>query len=55
MPVFYLLVIIIAFVVWLLASFLYKPIGRMWKRIIGDAVEAMNEDDKPVEEKEKNE
>lgn len=55
MPVFYLLVLIGAFVVWLLASFLYKPIGRFWKRIVSDAVEAMNEDDTLVEEKEKNE
>ena len=55
MPVFYLLVLVAAFVVWLLASFLYKPIGRFWKRIVSDAVEAMNEDDNHVEEKENSE
>lgn len=49
-PVFVLLVIIAGFLLWLLGSFLYRPIGRFCKRLINDAKHAMEKDE--MEEKE---
>lgn len=46
MPVFWFLVILFAFLLWLLCSFLYKPLGRFVKRLIDDAKKEMEDDEK---------
>lgn len=46
MPIFWILVIIGLFLVWLILSFCFKPIGRAAKRLWGDARKAMSEDHK---------
>ena len=50
-PVFVFLVILIGFLIWLTGSFLYRPIGRFFKRLITDAEEAMKPDETEKEEK----
>lgn len=45
MPIFWILVVAAAILLWFLLSFLYKPLGRLAKRLWGDAQEAMSEDD----------
>lgn len=40
-PVFVVLVLLAAFLIWLLCSFLYRPIGKIARRLIDDAQEAM--------------
>lgn len=45
-PVLIILIIIGACLLWLLCSFLYKPLGRLFKRLIDDAIEAMFENNK---------
>ena len=53
MPIFWMLVILGLFLVWLLLSFCFKPIGRAAKRHWGDAQKAMSEDDdKEIHDKE---
>lgn len=53
MPIFWILVILGLFLVWLLLSFCFKPIGRAAKRLWGDAQKAMSEDDdKEIHDKE---
>ena len=52
MPVFYILVILAAGLLWLLASSVYKPLGKLVHRILQDAVDAMNEDDENENKKE---
>lgn len=47
MPVFIVLVIIGAFLLWLLCSFAFIPLGGVAKRLWGDAVEAITKDDDP--------
>lgn len=45
-------IIVAAFLLWLLCSFLYRPIGRLFTRLINDAKEAIEEtDDKKENEK----
>lgn len=54
-PFLILLVIIGCFMLWLLASFLYKPIGRFFNRLIQDAKDAINEEDElPANKENKN-
>lgn len=54
-PFLILLVIIGCAMLWLIASFLYKPIGRLFCRLIQDAKDAINEEDEiPTNEKDKN-
>lgn len=53
MPVFYFLVALGAILLWLLLSFLYKPIGKFTHRILTDVKENMElsaENDKKEEE-----
>lgn len=45
MPAFYILVIIAAILLWLLLSFIYKPLGKLGFRLWKDAKDAMNEID----------
>lgn len=41
---FYILVIIIAALLWFLLSFLFRPIGKLGHRLWKDAKDAMNDD-----------
>lgn len=43
-PVLLFLICIGLFLVWLLCSFLYRPIGRLFSRLFNDAKEAMFEE-----------
>lgn len=52
MPVFYILVILAAILLWFLLSFMFKPMGKLGHRIWQDAVDAMNEDDENENKKE---
>lgn len=45
-PVFIFLVIIAAVVLWLLLSFLYEPVGRLFYRIFKNAAGDGDEEDK---------
>ena len=48
-PILILGTMVAAFLLWLLCSFLYRPIGRLFARLINDAKEAM--EDKKENEK----
>ena len=50
-PVFVLIVIVSAVILWFLLSFAFKPIGRLFYRIWKDAVDKMN--DKEIADKNK--
>lgn len=52
MPVFYILIILAACLLWLLLSSVYKPLGKLGNRILKDAQDAMNEDDENENKKE---
>ena len=52
MPVFWILVILAACLLWLLASSVYKPLGKLGYRIWKDSQDAMNEDDENEYKKE---
>lgn len=41
-PAFIILVILIAFFIWLIGSFLYVPIGKFVNRLLKDSHRAMN-------------
>ena len=43
-PVLVMLILMGAFVLWLLCSFLYKPLGKLASRLWEDAMEEMNEE-----------
>lgn len=45
MPAFYILVILGLIVFWFLASFLFKPFGKLGYRIWKDAKDAIEEED----------
>lgn len=53
MPVFYILVFIAAWLLWLLLSSVYKPLGKLGHRIWKDAQDAMNEEDEEENENKK--
>lgn len=40
-PAFIILVILIAFLIWLIGSFLYVPIGKFFNRLLKDSNRAM--------------
>ncbi len=44
-PVFIILVLLGGTMLWLLCSFLFKPIGKVFQRLIYDAKEAMTEEE----------
>ena len=52
MPVFYILVLIGAALLWFLLAFMFKPVGKLGRRIVKDAVDAINEDDENENKKE---
>lgn len=45
LPVFYFLVFLGAVALWFLLAFAYKGVGRFFKRIFKDSVDAMTTDD----------
>lgn len=45
MPVFYFLVLLSIVVLWFLLAFAYKGVGRFFKQIFMDSVNAMTTDD----------
>lgn len=51
-PVFIILVILGAVVLWFLLSFAFRPIGRFIYRIWKDAVDEINKNDESEEKKE---
>ena len=48
-PILVFIILIIAFLIWLTFSFLYQPIGRLFKRLIDDAKEAMKDESEDKE------
>lgn len=44
-PVLIFLILLGGFLLWLVGSFLYRPIGRFFGRLIEDAKEAMTEEE----------
>ena len=53
MPAFYLLAFIGIVLFFFLLSFIYEPLGKLAKRIFGDALDIMNEKDEESEDNEK--
>lgn len=49
MPVFVLLVFLCGILLWLLSSFAFVPLGKLAKRLWGNAVNAMNENNEDLE------
>jgi F0F1-type ATP synthase membrane subunit b/b' len=45
-PILVFLIIIAAALLWVVCSFLYKPIGRFFNRLIQDAKDAISEETK---------
>jgi hypothetical protein len=54
-PVFFIGLFGAAFLLWLLLSFLYRPIGRIGHRLADDAKKAMTEDENQNENNNNNE
>lgn len=54
-PVFVIGVFVIGGLLWLLLSVLYKPIGALCKRLIGDANKAMFEEEQKKNEEKREE
>lgn len=54
-PVFVILVLLGGASLWLIGSFLYRPIGKFFGRLVEDAKEAMFEEENKNNEKEKGE
>ena len=52
-PVFYLLIILAAVLLWALSAFIFYPLGRFVYRIVSDAIHEMQRDDEEKEEKRK--
>ena len=50
-PVFFIGLFAGGVILWLLLSFLYKPIGSVANRLIDDAKRAITEEDKPKQKK----
>lgn len=46
MPIFYILIILAAALLWLLLSFMFKPLGKLGHRLWKDAKDAIEEEDK---------
>ena len=54
-PVFFIGLFVIAALLWLLLSVLYKPIGAICKRLVDDAKRAMFEEEQKNKEEKKEE
>jgi len=48
-PVFVILVCMAGFLIWLLGSFLYRPIGKLVKGLFWKAQDAMDKDEEEIE------
>ena len=44
-PILVIGILLIGFLLWLLLSFAYRPIGKIFKRLADDAKRAMSEDE----------
>lgn len=44
-PIFILLVVLIAILLWFLMSFAFKPLGKLFYRLWKDAVDEMRDDE----------
>lgn len=53
-PVLIILILLGGALLWLLLSFLYKPLGKIAKRLFDDAKESMEDDEKENKEGEEN-
>lgn len=51
-PVFIVLVIVIAVLLWFLLAFLYKPLGKLLHRIWKDSMDEINKEDEEVKKNE---
>ncbi len=51
-PVFWLLVVVIAIVLWFFLAFIFHPIGEFMWKIGSDAMEELNKEDNKEEDKE---
>jgi hypothetical protein len=51
--VFWFLVVLGLCLIWLLCSFLYRPIGKLFSRLVNDAKQEMFETNKKEKEKQK--
>ena len=54
-PVFMLLVILVAILLWFLLAFAYKPFGKLLHRIGKDAMDEINDNEEKEENNEKKE
>ena len=52
-PVFWLLVIVVAVILWFLLAFIFYPLGRLVYRIISDAISELNREDNRKDDAEK--
>lgn len=48
-PVFWILVVVVAIILWFLLAFIFYPFGRLIYRIISDAVLELNREDEGKE------
>lgn len=44
-PVFIILVVLLAILLWVLLSFTFKPIGKLFYRLVEDTVKEINDED----------
>lgn len=47
MPVFWFLVVVAAVLLWVLLSFVFRPLGRLVSRLLGDVKEIVEEETPP--------
>jgi F0F1-type ATP synthase membrane subunit b/b' len=50
MPVFWILAVLFCIAIWFLGYFLYKPIGKCIKKILGNSLEAMKDEQEEKED-----
>ena len=48
-PILVILIFLIGFLLWLLLAFMYRPVGKIFKRLNDDAKRAMLEDEETNE------
>lgn len=54
-PALLILIILLLIAIWFLASFLYKPLGKLIHSIWKDAIDTMNENDEENKKREEGE
>ena len=45
-PALFILIAIVLVGLWFLLAFIYKPLGKLFRKIYKDSINAMNEEDK---------